>query len=309
MRGPDLRGLRSGALGHEPLRRRRDGAVLTRDQVTLTSPHVSAAVTWHNRFVIVGEGVAVADPTSDEIELAERLLAEWSEGRGTFKSQLELREWGDSTSHGRRFDRFIRRTLGVATTRPSKQTDRISELESQLRRRGVVPPGTKTAEWENQLQHARNAALAALKAWNDPTAAFRTGTFALLFVTAWNSLAIAILQLRNGEWRALDEEGNPTLFGGVERSRETLELIKDTFPIDNHRGLQENVYDWVQLRNCVAHRHLPALDAAVIPQAQAGLLNFETAVSDNLGTTSYWASTSLSRSNYRGSAIQVCSHH
>lgn len=39
-----------------------------------------------------------------------------------------------------------------------------------------------------------------------------------------------------------------------------------------------NVEDWVSLRNCVAHRHLPALDALVIPRAQAGLLNFENAL-------------------------------
>lgn len=223
------------------------------------------------------------DAASEDIELAERLLAEWDQGRGTSKSQLEIREWGDATSHGRRFDRFIRKTLGVSTTRPSKQTDRISELESHLRRLGIVPPGTKPASWEAQLQHARNSALAALKAWNDPSATFRTGTFALLFVTAWNSLAIAVLQQRNGEWRELDDDGNPTLFEGLERSRETLDLIKDAFPEDNHRGLRENVYDWVQLRNCVAHRHLPALDAAVIPLAQAGLLNFENAVSETFG--------------------------
>jgi hypothetical protein len=36
--------------------------------------------------------------------------------------------------------------------------------------------------------------MAALRIWNDPTARFRTGGFALLFVAAWNSLAIAALQ-------------------------------------------------------------------------------------------------------------------
>jgi hypothetical protein len=216
----------------------------------------------------------MAESTSEDIERAQRLLVEWDEGRGTSKSQLEIREWNDATSHRRRFDRFIRKTLGVSTTRPSKQTDRIGELESHLRRFGIVPPGTRPASWEAQLQHARNSALAALKTWNDPSATFRTGTFALLFVTAWNSLAIAVLQQRDGEWRELDDDGNPTLFEGMERSRETLDLIKDAFPGGSYRGLRENAYDWVHLRNCVAHRHLPALDAAVIPLAQAGLLNF-----------------------------------
>ena len=225
----------------------------------------------------------MAEPTAEDIELAERLLAEWDEGRGTSKSQLELREWNDGTSHGRRFDRFIRKTLGVPTTKRSKQSDRIEDLEGQLRRLGLLPIGARVEGWEPQLQHARNAALAALKTWNDPSATFRTGTFALLFVTAWNSLAIALLQQRDGEWRELDDEGNPTLFEGMERSRETLDLVRDAFPESDHRGLRENVHDWIQLRNCVAHRHLPALDAAVIPQAQAGLLNFENALADNFG--------------------------
>lgn len=74
-----------------------------------------------------------------DIALARELLAEWDEGRGTSKSEIERRVWGDGGAHGRRFDRFIRQTLGVSTNRPSKQTDRIATLEAQLRRLGEVP--------------------------------------------------------------------------------------------------------------------------------------------------------------------------
>lgn len=223
------------------------------------------------------------EPTSEDIDLAHRLYVEWDEGRGTSKSQIELREWGDATAHGRRFDRFIRKTLGFSTTKPSRQTDRIGELEAAIRRSGRVPPGAKPARWEVQLQHARSAALAALRAWNDPTPVFRTGSFSLLLVTAWNSLAIAILQQGKAEWRELDKSGQPTLFEGMEKSRDTLDLIKQAFPGDASRGLRENIADWVALRNSVAHRHLPALDVAVIPLAQAGLLNFENALESNFG--------------------------
>jgi hypothetical protein len=72
----------------------------------------------------------------DEIELAEWLLSEWDEARGQATSQLERRVWNDGASHGRRFDRFIRQVLGVETTRPSKQSDRIAELENQVRSLG-----------------------------------------------------------------------------------------------------------------------------------------------------------------------------
>ena len=140
----------------------------------------------------------------DDVDRATRLLAEWDEGSGTSKSEIERREWGDGGAHGRRFDRFIRQTLGVATTKPSRQTDRIGDLEAQLRRLGYTPDGRVLDEWEQQLDHGRHAALGALRAWNDPTATFRTETFALLFVTAWNSVALALLQHAGEEWRDLD---------------------------------------------------------------------------------------------------------
>ena len=70
----------------------------------------------------------------DDVDLATRLLAEWDEGRGTSKSEMERREWDDGGAHGRRFDRFIRQTLGVATTKRSRQTDRIVDLSTAYRK-------------------------------------------------------------------------------------------------------------------------------------------------------------------------------
>jgi hypothetical protein len=42
--------------------------------------------------------------------------------------------------------------------------------------------------------------------------------FALLFVTAWNSLAIAVLQRDGGEWRELDDHGVPITLCGCRAS-------------------------------------------------------------------------------------------
>ncbi len=218
-----------------------------------------------------------------DIALARELLAEWDEGRGISKSEIERRVWGDGGAHGRRFDRFIRQTLGVSTNRPSKQTDRIATLEAQLRRLGEVPVGSELTDWEAQLQHGRHAAVAAIRAWNDPVATFRTETFALLFVTSWNSIAIAMLQRAGAEWRDLDESGTPRLIDGRERAMETGQLVAAAWPGARHLGLRRNVEFWIGLRNHVAHRHLPALDAAVIPQAQAGLLNLETVLAEEFG--------------------------
>ena len=218
----------------------------------------------------------------DEIELAQRLFAEWDGGHGTAKSQIEIREWGDATSHGRRFDRFIRRTLGVSASKPSKQTGRIEQLEAQLQRAGLVPDGTRLTDVQAQLMHARHAALSALRVWNDPLATFKTGTFSLLFVAAWNSLALACAMKDGWDWREMNGK-KPVLIDGQAKALPTDVLIMRAFTGETHRGLRENVLDWLNLRNCVAHRHLPALDVLVIPQAQAGLLNFETELTGRFG--------------------------
>lgn len=221
----------------------------------------------------------------DEVELAQRLLAAWDEGRGTSKSKLEIQTWGDGTSHGRHFDRFVRGALGVSTSRPSKQTDRIAGLERQIKGLGGTPMGREEEPWEVQLQHARESCLAALRIWNDPVARFRTGAFSLLFVTAWNSLAIANVLRTGGECRKLDDQGKVKLArSGAEQTRDTTDLVAEAFPSIERHGLRENIGFWVELRNCVAHRYLPALDISVIPYAQAGLLNMEEVLSDDFGS-------------------------
>ena len=223
-------------------------------------------------------------PTEQDIALAKELLAEWNDGRGTSKSQLEIRTWNDSTSHGRHFDRFIRTTLGVKTSKPSKQTILINQLQAQVRTLGQVPVGTNDLEWQRQLHHARASCLAALRTWNDPMANFRTGAFSLLFVTAWNSLALALLQRDGKEWRRINADGEVKRIKGEEQSLDTKRLIKRVFSKSDHRGIRKNIEFWIDLRNAVAHRYMPNLDMPVIPWAQAGLLNIENVLTNNFGS-------------------------
>jgi len=80
--------------------------------------------------------------------------------------------------------------------------------------------------------------MAGLRIWNDPTARFRTGAFSLLFVTAWNSLAIAVLQRDGAEWRELDDHGEPVTVAGVERALTTGELLERAFPSPEAKGYE-----------------------------------------------------------------------
>jgi len=225
----------------------------------------------------------MTDSSQEDIGLARALLAEWDEGNGTSKSELERRTWGDGSSHGRRFDRFILMTLGERTTRRSKQTNRIVDLEQQLRGLGHHPSGTAINPWEEELQHSRRSCLAALRIWNDPTEQFRAGGFSLLFVTAWNALAIAILQKTGSEWRKLAKDGSLRLFDGLAQAQDTIDLVNLALPGNENTGARENIRFWLDIRNAVAHRYLPVLDVSVIPHAQAGLLNFERILTGEFG--------------------------
>ena len=176
----------------------------------------------------------------DERSLAESLLTRWNWGKGESKSQLEREVWGDGSSHGRRFDRFIFRALGVSTKKTCKSTTQIEDLERQVRSLGAQPVTCVPKEWELQLAHSRQTMLSALRIWNDPTTISRTGAFALLLVTAWNALALARLQRDDREWRKLSEAGEPVLVDGVPLAIDTRDAIDLALPAYYRlRGRQE----------------------------------------------------------------------
>lgn len=224
-----------------------------------------------------------SDPSTEDFELAQRLYEEWRAGKP--KSRIEREVWNDGRSHGRRFDRFISRTLGLPTVKRSKLSDRVVDLEEQVRSLGHVPIGAAEETWERQLIHARQSCLSALQVWNDPASSFRTEAFALLLVTAWNALCIAILQKRTVEWRKTDESGLPIQTDGADQAIDTEQLVAMAFSEDEHFGIRQNLRIWIKLRNSVAHRYLPTLDYVVIPHAQAALLNFENAIVSEFGAS------------------------
>lgn len=221
------------------------------------------------------------DSTEEELDLAQRLYQEWQSGKA--KSRIERETWGDGRSHGRRFDRFISQTLGLPTVKRSKLSDRVEDLESQVRALGHIPTGAMEIDWERHLTHSRQSCISALRIWNDPTSAFRTEAFSLLLVTAWNALCIAMLQKRKVEWRRCDDSGTPLMTDGAEQSLDTRELVDLTFPGPTYLGIRQNLRIWIGIRNGVAHRHLPSLDYAVIAHAQAALMNFENTLVDEFG--------------------------
>src|SRR4051812_19805038 len=72
--------------------------------------------------------------------------------------------------------------------------------------------------------------------------------FALLFVAAWNCLAIALLERRHQEWREFDKAGKQIRVDGTDYALETGPLIDAAFPDAAHEGLRLNVARWIEAR-------------------------------------------------------------
>lgn len=66
----------------------------------------------------------------------------------------------------------------------------------------------------------------------------------------------------------------------AEVSRPTRDLVTEAIAGAENEPVRRNVAFWIDIRNCVAHRYLPAVDASVIPWAQAGLLDFESVLEE-----------------------------
>ncbi len=192
------------------------------------------------------------------------------------KSQLEIEYWNNPTAHGKKFTSYVRRWLGVETERQSSQSTKIAQLEALLRSHGISPTDAgDLAEEFRLLAKSRESALAALRVYNDPLAGFRTETFIVLMVIAWNSLLQALLERSRVDYFERDDKGAQKLIEGRAKVLDTKQLFKLALTGDEYRKVQANLDFFLGLRNQIAHRYLPALDVAVIGEAQAMLLNFE----------------------------------
>ena len=208
------------------------------------------------------------------VRLATEMHERWQ--RGEPRSRLEIEYWGKGSAHGKAFSGYVRRWLGIETERQSSQSARIAHLEAMLRANGISPNGGgDLAEEYRLLAKSRESALAAVRVYNDPDAGFRTETFVVLMVIAWNSLLQAMLERSNVDYYERDKSGARVVVGGSEKVLGTWELVQLALGDDEYRAVRANLDFFLGLRNQISHRYLPALDVAVAGEAQAMLLNLE----------------------------------
>ncbi len=218
----------------------------------------------------------------EHVRLATEMWERWRTGEA--KSQLEIEYWGNPTSHGKAFTAYVKKWTGLATERKSSQTLHIERLEALLRAHGI-PPGTAgdLGEEYRLLARSRESALAAVRVYNDPLGGFRSETFIVLMIIAWNTLFQAMLERRGEDYWERDADGRQVLVGERPKVLDTSELAARALPGNEYQALRANLDFFLGLRNQVAHRYIPALDNEVIGESQAMLLTYERTVTDEFG--------------------------
>ena len=218
-------------------------------------------------------------------QVAQEMVDRWRAGEP--KSALEIEYWSNSTSHGKAFTAYVKKWLGVSTEGRSRLAQRNEELERLLRVHGISPSDSDELSVEYLLvAKARESALAALRAFNDPSSGYRTEQFILLMVIAWNSLIQAILERDKVDYFDRDADGEIRTVEGRQRVLDTDELIDLAGEERLHPSVAENLRYFLRLRNRIAHRYLPALDAPTAGYAQSMIINFEELLVGEFGAES-----------------------
>jgi hypothetical protein len=217
----------------------------------------------------------------DDVALAQEMYDRWQAGEK--KSALEREYWNDGSSHGQAFSAFVREHLGLETVRQSPMAVRLQQAEGLLRVHGVSLPDEDLDEQFRLVARSREAALSALRVYNDPSAGFRTETFAILMIVAWNTLLQAICERDELDYAERDEDGEVFEINGRPKTIGTGPLAELVVGGAEYAALRANLDYWLGLRNLVAHRYLPELDALVVPEAQALLVNYESVLTAEFG--------------------------
>ena len=124
-----------------------------------------------------------------------------------------------------------------------------------------------------------------MRVYNDPVAGFRTETFIVLMVIAWNSLFQAILERDGVDYYVREPDGKQVLIDDRAKVLDTGELALKAVSGEDRRAraIRINLDFFLGLRHQIAHRYLPALDNEVTAEAQAMLLNFENLLAAEFG--------------------------
>lgn len=158
-----------------------------------------------------------------------------------------------------------------------------------------MPKRRLSSRVREHLAKARESALAAVAAYNNPTAHFRSGTYIVLMIIAWTALFHAVAYQRGQRpWVILKGKGRGTRYdraNGDYRHWDLHHCLNFYFGGDAS-PVAANLRFLIGLRDRIEHRDMPELDAEVFGECQASLINFERLIIEEFGEH-YAINTSL----------------
>lgn len=140
----------------------------------------------------------------------------------------------------------------------------------------------------DNIAKCRNAALAAVDAYNRTGPRFRTAHFLVMIVIAWSAAFHAIFYSRGERpWYRTRTSGSGTgvryqKIDGEPKHWDLKECLKRYYDGQNPPE-RMNLEFLLGLRNKIEHRHLPELDATLYGECQAALLNLEELIAREFG--------------------------
>lgn len=140
------------------------------------------------------------------------------------------------------------------------------------------------------LKKAKDSALLAVEFYNKPAVSFKSEGFITMMIIGWTALFHAWFiknkikpYYRKGvRYETIKEKLPDGQIMKEKRWWDISECIKQYFKNENP-PVRKNLEFFVQLRNMIAHRNLPELDAPIFGECQALLLNFNNFLEKKFG--------------------------
>src|SRR3989344_208138 len=115
---------------------------------------------------------------------------------------------------------------------------------------------------EALLKKAKESALLAVGIYNNPGVTFRSGSYIVLMVIAWNALLQAIFLKREENFFEQDAEGKAVLIDGEKKALAIRKLIAKYFS-DGNNPIRKNLELLILIRDKLEHRFAPQLDEQI----------------------------------------------
>ena len=133
------------------------------------------------------------------------------------------------------------------------------------------------------IDKSRESALLGIQTFNNPLLKFRAPGFIVNMIIAYTALFHAIFERNGVDYWYKEEDGTPEITDGDFRYWELNACIKQYYGGDQTPE-KENLKLFINLRNKIEHRFIPALDMRISGYCQALLLNFERLLVKEFGS-------------------------